>query len=181
MPTTYEPAKKDDMAQLQQAIVRWHGPLDKAKVRVAMLMARNDDGQPVKLHGYTCAATVKINSYKDRVEGKADATIVVDEHAWDDMTIEERLALLDHELEHLELVPDKDQPDVWQTDDMGRPRLKMRLHDWQLGGFAEIVERHGSNAIETRALRESFKFVQQLLFDDDDDRVHAVGATAGVA
>ena len=88
----------------------------------------------------------------------------------------------DHELMHLdpvvegtttETVPSEEDPNLFRkvertffkTDDAGRPRLKIRLHDWQLGGFAAVAERHGEHApevVEARKLAERFG---QLLFD----------------
>jgi hypothetical protein len=34
------------------------------------------------------------------------------------------------------------------SDDIGRPKLGIRLHDHQVGWFDSIVERHGIHAIE---------------------------------
>lgn len=41
-----------------------------------------------------------------------------------------------------------------KTDDVGRPKLKMRLHDWQMGGFREIAQRYGSDALEVVEARK---------------------------
>lgn len=106
----------------------------------------NSDEPAVKLHGYPCAAVVSIIPYKQRVDKRADAEIIIDRSQWDAMTDLQRRALLDHEITHLEF--QKDDVGCVKTDDVGRPKLTMRLHDWQLGGFREIAQRYGEDAIE---------------------------------
>lgn len=165
MGTTYERAKWDVMELMTDVKERWHGDLVKAEVEITVLMASNEDGAAVKLHGYPCYATIKINSLKDRVEGKGDATITIDAREWKDLPDAERTALIDHELEHLELVMEKGSQTVWKVDDHGRPKLKMKLHDWQLGGFESIAARHREHALEVQHFREVADAQQQLLFD----------------
>lgn len=54
-------------------------------------------------------------------------------------------------------------------DDQYRPKCRMRLHDWQLGGFEEIAERHGSAALEVQGMKIAFnKHGQSLLFGEND-------------
>lgn len=165
MGTTYEAAKQDVTDMMREAADLWHGNLVKAEVSITVLMAYNEDGPAVKLHGYPCAATVKINSLKDRVEGKGDATITIDAREWEMLTDAERAALLDHELEHLELVMEKGSQTVWKVDDHGRPKLRMKLHDWQLGGFDSIAARHREHALEVQQFRHVAEAKQQLLFE----------------
>lgn len=41
----------------------------------------------------------------------------------------------------------------WDTDDIGRPKLVSVKGDWNAGdGFAAVIQRHGSAAIEFRNL-----------------------------
>ena len=97
-------------------------------------------------------AIVKINSLKDRVEGKADATILLDGYQWDhEMSEDQRKAVLDHEVMHLMLERDGEGQIV--ADDIGRPKLKMRLHDFHFGGFHAIAERHGPHSVEHAAVK----------------------------
>src|SRR5690606_5222802 len=101
------------------------------------------------VNGYPAAAMVKINSYRDRVEGKADATIFIDADEWEGLDDPRREALIDHELQHLEV---KRDPDTGAplSDDAGRPKLKIRKHDHQYGWFDVIAERHGDASYEVR-------------------------------
>jgi hypothetical protein len=118
-------------------------------------------GPPLKLHGYSAAAIVKPTSEKQRAQGMADVTIVIDSEQWKDMNEETRIALMDHELEHLERVTKNGEP---AEDDLGRPKLKNKLHDWQLGGFRCIAERHHKHALEVLNAMNFADEFGQLLF-----------------
>lgn len=136
---------------------RYHKPLKEAGVTIDLLLAhasrdQNDDpvGAAVKHGGYPAAAVIKIVSLKDRVAGLGDAQMIVDGDKWDEWTDAELDALLDHELTHLEIVVDKDGAIV--QDDAGRPKLKIRLHDFQIGGFHSIAKKHKEDAFEVQSV-----------------------------
>jgi len=151
----------------KEIIERFHPDLKPKKdnpesgIRLCIFMASNSDKESdepaVKLNGYPCYAIIGIIPYKQRVDKRADAEITIDEEAWKDMTETRQRALLDHEITHLEVVRDKNG--FLKTDDAGRPKLKMRLHDWQLGGFRVICQRYPEDAlemIEATKFRETF-------------------------
>jgi hypothetical protein len=170
MTTTYTPAPPDITDRIAEVLMDYHGDLAEHGVTIGILMATSDDeGEPtVKLHGYPCAATIQITSYKNRCLGIADAVITIDSASWREFTEAEKIAALDHELMHLELVFDKDG--VLKTDDANRPKLKMRLHDFQIGGFAVIAERHGAASIESQEFRSTYHHYYQQLFKWSDDQ-----------
>jgi hypothetical protein len=64
----------------------------------------------------------------------------VDAYRWPELDELTQVAVLDHELTHLELVTD-DEGTV-KYDDYGRPKLRMRLHDICHGWFSEVAKRH---------------------------------------
>lgn len=173
MPTSYTKADGDVMEIVGKVMHEHHSDLEKAGVIVDVLLAQaehDEDGNPkadpVKLGGYACSAVIRRTSLKQRALGHGDAEIVIDEDRWNAMSQERQEALIDHELTHLMLAKDKDGH--LKRDDQNRAVLKMRLHDWQLGGFAEIVERHGSAApdlVEARKLEANYG---QLLFQFAD-------------
>lgn len=195
MSTTYQTADDVVTRAVTKIMKQYHAPLANAGVTVRCLFAVNSTDAPAVKHGgYPALATIKINSLQNRVEGKCDATMVIDEVAWKEMSDEEQEALVDHELEHLTLAPAKkkkgkkrkqrdpaekkfigqiaqaiedagvpmenvtvnadldDSPSPVQLDDVGRPKLKIVLHDWQLGGFYSVAERHPGVAHEARAV-----------------------------
>lgn len=162
MPRTFEkldPSHKI-VEHLGNMLRRHHRQLYEAEVTIDVLLVRNvsKDGEeidPALSHnGYAAAATVKINSLSDRVEGKADATIKIDGNRWDEWPDARLDAILDHELTHLELKVDEEQPALVLRDDVGRPLLRMRKHDFQMGFFSEVAERHNQFAVETEQLQQ---------------------------
>lgn len=162
MPTTFSECSSDVTDMANVLMRKYYPDLLDSDVSIAYLFAENKDGVALKLHGYPCAGTVKINSYANRVEGMTDATIKLDKQWWDDHSQDEQLALLDHELCHLLVGTDDEGATI--TDDLGRPKLKMRMHDWEHGGFIQVAKRHGTAAAEINALIELQKtFVQMEL------------------
>jgi hypothetical protein len=163
----------DEVEELIQKVLKnWHKDrlflksVDEIDVGAIFYLAKTDAngeviGPPLKLHGYTCAATIKVNSLKHRAQGLADATICIDGESWKDSSQERRISLIDHELEHLERVIKGDAPAV---DDLMRPLLRVKLHDWQLGGFRVIAERHREAAWEVEMAQDFATEYGQLLF-----------------
>lgn len=138
---------------------RYHPQLRDAKVTLSLLMAfptlnENGDstGPALSHNGYPAQAVVKIIGLKERTDGRADAEIVIDGDNWPLLSSDQQDALIDHELEHLELKTDKDG--LLVRDDLDRPKLKLRKHDVQAGWFDAIVRRHGRNSPEFRQFEE---------------------------
>jgi hypothetical protein len=127
---------------------------------------RNDAGDivgpPLRLHGYNAAAIIKVNALKLRAQGLPDAEITIDGDEWETLSAEQRNALIDHELEHLE--GKRNKAGAITRDDLDRPMLKLKLHDWQLGGFKVIAERHGIHALEVVNAQAFAVEFGQLLF-----------------
>jgi hypothetical protein len=145
MATIYERAGDDDDVNLmiKQVLKDWHPEVFGCKPTFDVLFAENDKGIDVMLHGYPCAAKIKQNSYVDRVAGKADVQLIISQSWWGEHTTDdERLALLDHELTHLEY--------TGKEDDLGRPKFAMRTHDVQLGVFTSVMRRHKKAAVDTQ-------------------------------
>lgn len=157
---TYTTAGKELLARIGLILRRWHPKLADAGVTVSALLCAGG----LKHHGYPAHAVVKINSLKDRVEGKADCTITFDDDGYDDWPESQQAAVIDHELEHLELVTWVDGNGMTKPkrDDCGRPVLRMRPHDVEIGGFASIIDRHKEAAVEAQAIAAAQKYVQGL-------------------
>lgn len=168
----YERAGKDVEEVIAKVLKQFHKDLVDLGVRISALMATpnknargESKGPAVKHGGYPCLATIKITKLNERVLGLADAIITIDAEAWEALPEGERKALIDHELEHLEPVHSKKAG--FKTDDHGRPLLKGRLHDWQLGGFESVARRHADRAAEVRGLLDTLRrptLVQLNLF-----------------
>lgn len=148
MPTTYEKCDDSVGVIVRGVMEQYHLDLTEAGVTIALLFARNSEDAPVKLHGYPCAAVVRKTGLKDRAKGNADAEIVIDEMHWNSLNDAERRALIDHELYHLEVVLDENN--AIELDDLGRPKLRLKLHDTQIGIFRTIITRHGRHALDAQ-------------------------------
>ena len=125
-----------------------HKPVLDAKVRIDYLFAfgptdanGNKIGPAIKCHGHQALAEVRKLGLKCRVAGRGDAEIVIDGDWWHNADEEEQRSLLDHELHHIAVVEK-------QTDDIGRPRLKLRHHDVEFGWFSIVASRHGTHSME---------------------------------
>jgi hypothetical protein len=184
--------KADDevLRKLVLAMDQWHHDLSKANVRIGVIMAANPkDGPAVSHGGYPALATIKIVPLKDRITKGYDAEMLIDASFWKTTTEETRMALLDHELSHLELKKPKEKKPTkkqnvrdeesdadnledddnviagqsFLVDDIGRPLLKTRKGDWNVGdGFAEVVRRHGVNAIERVNIKNAESIINTI-------------------
>lgn len=155
MATTYERAP-ENVHEIIAALIEEHYPTTKeAGVTFDILFATSDSGPAVKLNGWPCNATVKIVGAVERMKGAADIEIKIDAEKYEELEEDERRALLDHELYHVLPIPD-DKLGGYKRDAYGRPRIKMRPHDVQIGWFEEIAKRHGAASMERKQARQMF-------------------------
>jgi hypothetical protein len=166
VPISLSPAPEDHEAVglIAGLIASHHPDLQKHEVTVGVVLATTDDPDKpaVKLHGYPCAAVVSITPYKQRIHGVADALITIDAANWDDLSERQRESLIAHELTHLTVATDR--KGYAKADDAGRPKLRMRLHDVQVGWFMSIAERYGEDSYEVQQARDIQDKHGQLLF-----------------
>lgn len=125
-----------------------HKPLAAVPVKLDFVFAyadTDDDGNPVNdaltLHGYKALGITRKLALKDRAMGRGDAEICMDGDWWQKASPDEQAALLDHELHHCSVKCDR--AGNIQFDDLGRPQIKLRKHDVEVGWFAVIAQRHG--------------------------------------
>ena len=129
-----------------------HAPVDKDGVLTGPALSRR---------GHPLAGEIRITPGRDRALGIADAVMTLDGDRWPKFSDALRRALLDHELAHLELK--RDATEAVMVDKGGRPKLSCRHHDYELGGFHEIAERHGANSFEVLGLAPVVQRQAQLL------------------
>ncbi len=105
---------------------------------------------------------IKVTSLKDRSIGRGDVELLVDGDQWAKFEMDERRAVVDDVLHGLELrfrtVTDSDgndQEEV-QRDDRGRPKLRIRPHDFEIAGYHDVAERHGASLPQVQLLRELY-------------------------
>ncbi|MCD0460032.1 putative metallopeptidase [Roseiconus lacunae] len=158
MAARFERAPERLRELMNRVMKQFHGHLDDLELKVDLLLAfgpTDEDGEltgeAITVGGYQAAACVRVVNLRDRTKGMGDAEIQVDGDHWDEWTDRQIMALLDHELSHLEPVFDRDG-DV-KRDDLERPRLKIALHDRQFGWFDSVARRWGSDSWESMQVR----------------------------
>jgi hypothetical protein len=154
------PGEVDKIAS--RIISKWHKELKEVKAKVDFCFCRaptDEAGEPrgpaLTKDGNPVAGIARVCSLKERAMGRADCEVSIDADGWDDWTPEQRDALIDHELHHFE--PAKNPAGVYKRDDLGRPVLGMRKHDYTLGLFAVIAARHGAASFEVQAIRKLYE------------------------
>lgn len=189
MPTTfpYPPNTGDAHELLKVALLEYMPWLIGVGARIDTILAKNEDGPAVVLHGYPCIATIKVNNLKTRALGQGDAVITIDADIWEPLTRPQKLAILHHEIYHLVVKKIKHDPEAtdpakkWtcERDSRGRPKLTCKHHDWEIGGFKEVAEMHGDDAaevIQASAIAETYGEVLKLGRGRSGDRQSRAGA-----
>lgn len=148
MGKTYEKAAAAVAKVGERVLKSYHSDLHKIGLTIDYVFANTEGTAPAVSHGgYPALAVCRIPGLKERALGRADAEITIDQAAWDGMNDAEQVALLDHEITHLSLVRDAKTDEI-KFDDMSRPRLKMKKHDWHVGWFEAVARRHGKDSPE---------------------------------
>ena len=132
-----------------------HQPLLDNAVKIDFVWAMADldkDGEKkgwaIKHNGHQAYGLARKIGLKDRAKGHGDCEVLLDRDWWTTADDASRLAVLDHELHHFEIVTDENG--ATKTDDLGRPRLRLRHHDLDIGWFNCIAERHGAASVERK-------------------------------
>jgi len=136
---------REVLERVERMRARYHSELDdfEATINVLWIDRRTDedgewvDGPLLTHNGYSALATIRKTPERDRLLGVADAILSINGEFYRDLDDAGRDALIDHELEHLEIARRNNDEVLW--DDAGRPKLRLRKHDWQLGGFLSIA------------------------------------------
>ena len=178
MATWYSPANSFVQELVAEAIDRFYPDLVEADAQISSIFAHagaDSDKPPMMKNGFQIKAKIKINSEADRVDGKLDATITFDAAVVRDFEDDEvhgrdqLLALIDHELYHLTVLREKPKkgssakPRI-KTDDAGRPKFKIRYHDWEVTGFRAVAERHRQHSHERIEAKRFHDDYGNLLF-----------------
>lgn len=168
----FEKAPDEVNALAREIIVEFssHRDLEDGLVKIDFLYAHpelNEDqeeiGPALSDRGVPCLAKTKLMSLENRADGCGDVRILIDAKAYRAMTREEKKALLDHELTHI-IVRKKDGEVL--LDDLDRPRLKLRHHDYEFGWFNVCALRHGVNSVERQQARRLFDEAGQMYWPD---------------
>lgn len=153
--TTYTKPTTEHRDELREVMKKYHPELVEWKVKVDMLLVHAPvdkfgfpKGPAIRWNGIPAAAVVSIVKLKDRALGRGDVEILVDGDRCPKWRPEHLRSILDHELTHIEL--------TGETDDLGRPKMKMRPHDVDLGWFDSVARRHGDASVEVMQAKSLF-------------------------
>ncbi len=178
--TIYCRATEEQEVTLQAVVSEHHDRLSMAGVTIDLLEARSEldeEGEPnapaLRHGGYPALAIARVVSHRDRVKGCADASIEIDGHWWEEASVQERKALVDHELCHLEVVYEDLEQEIPKRDPGGRPKLRIRKHDRQYGWFDEVAARWGKDSQEHQQARQ--------MLEEPTRRVYQLELFEGVA
>lgn len=166
MPITFQRADEDVLDLIEGVKADYHPNLNIYDVKIGVIMAFgpiNDEtgektGPAIKGYaGASAAACVKVVPLKDRLTKGYDAEMFLDGDEWPNLLEKEQIAILDHECTHL--MP------TGHTDDLGRPKIKLRKEDFIAWGFWSVIKKHGHAALEHKALKRLSDQHGQLLLD----------------
>ncbi len=175
MPTTYEAAPERVASLIVKMLQANHPDLAETGCTVGALFASNEKGPAVKHHGTAALAKVRIVSADKRVNNVNDAEIVIDAGEWSQLSDEQQIALVDQQLAYLRRKEysekslaklRKEDPNhiAWKLDEHGRPKLGTVPPDMSAGGaFAEVIARHGENAVEFENAKRFHEFARQAM------------------
>jgi hypothetical protein len=175
MPTTYRRCDETVIQLSAEILCKYesHKPLLDARVAIDYLFALPDldeDGQPMndalKKNGVKALGLTRKLGLKDRACGRGDAYILLDHWWWTQTASEEmQRALLDHELHHVAVVTQK-ETGVARREEDGRPKIRLRKHDFEFGFFTVIAARHGEHSLERMQAREIVERAGQFYFPE---------------
>jgi Putative phage metallopeptidase len=141
-----------------------HAPLKVHEVRIDFVFAFCDRDEKtnvplndaLKKNGVKALGIARKLPLKDRALDRGDAEIALDGDWWKEATEAQQVALLDHELHHLAAKMDK-HGNI-QFDDLGRPLLRLRHHDYEFGWFNIVAERNreaSQERIQAKAIMDN--------------------------
>lgn len=152
---TYEPADEELITMATAILNKYesHSSLLKYGVKFDFVFAHptiDEQGVPtgdaIKKHGQKALGLCRVINLKDRTMGRGDVEILIDFDWWNDEADEhQQAALLDHELHHAEV---KMKDGSAKRDNLGRPLIRLRKHDVEVGWFDIIALRHGRHSQE---------------------------------
>jgi hypothetical protein len=95
--------------------------------------------------------------------GRGDAEITLDGDQWGDLSTDQQLAVVDHEVHKIVVRRSIEGEVLYDT--AGRPKLQKRQYDVRVGWFSIIAERHGVASSEVTQAKQLFESKEaQYLF-----------------
>lgn len=165
MSKIYSKAPSGVAERVAHLVKVFHKDVHDAGVKIDVVSVADDDPDcehALKVRGIPAYGSCRVISLKDRAKGNGDVEICIDEAKYLTLPDATKDAVLDHEIEHIELQVNK--KGRVKLDACRRPKIKMRLHDVDLGWFASIAKRHGAAAIECKQATQIYLQHEQTFF-----------------
>jgi hypothetical protein len=131
----YEPLKGYD---IKIQLFYKHGKKDKDGYLKTPALQKN---------GVAVYAQTKIVSAFNRITDEIDVKIIINKDLWETCSKEEKLSILDDQLNYIEIKEDKNGEPVMISEDSDKVQLKLRKPDFYCEGFLDIMNIHGKNYI----------------------------------
>lgn len=170
---TFEKAKRELYTRLAEVCAEYHPELEQIELKIGVVFAfatTNDDGEPTGLAlsrgGKEVAWVAKVTDAAQRLTGSPDLLVKLNGDQWADWSEARQTSVLDEVLYAVEIVRDKETGNP-ESDDAGRPRIKLKKWDIDVQGFETIVRRHGEASLCRKALDHVYDRLRQqtLAFD----------------
>ena len=169
MPSRYERAEQAIQLQAHDLLMEHHPDLHAAGVTVEVIFGyayRNADDEQVghayKVRQRPVSSTSSKTKLIDRVLGAADIRIELDGDQWESLHVDQQAAIIDRELQSFAVA--KDNEDGVILDSHGRPKLKTRLPDFEVGIYTEIAKRHREASVECISMAQIYLQAGQVVF-----------------
>jgi len=148
---------------MEQLIASEHGDLKGTKIVIAWRI-----GWRIDANGHLRLGQCRKRGDLDRELDSFDFVILLNKEAWPGMNDSQKVALIDHELCHAQVVVDADgEP---KKDDRGRFVCRIRKHD--IEEFRDIVDRHGLYTDDLAAIAQAaVNDANRPLLNDKKDEV----------
>lgn len=177
MPRDYAKPDSSVLAVLQHVLTNYRPDLVEYEVRFGFYMVTSSSGDSedepppaIVVNRCPAKAKVRLTTQEERTYVPYDVMIYIDADEWEVMYDTQRIALIHHEVSHVQQVRDKDG--FPKTTDDGRPKLKLRPDDWCLTGFFDTANAFGQDALEVVSIQE----VNRMLMGISDPVVSAMTA-----
>ncbi len=159
MPTFEDPSNKMEEAFENVRNLDCHRERLK-DVTIAVLSAhasRDEDDEPrgeaLSSRGRPILGKIRISTVEDRAEKVADVRVLLNGDRWGQLSAAMQRSVIDNCLTQIEVQQKDGAP---KRDDLGRPKLQQRPFDFELAGYNEVAERHGTHSVEVHNFRVLF-------------------------
>ena len=98
-------------------------------------------------YGKAIYAQTKLVSTFNRITDEVDVKIILNKDLWDELSEEEKLAVLDNQLAYIEVKEDKEGEPIPIAEDSDKVQLKLKNPDFFCEGFIDIMNIHKENYI----------------------------------